>query len=53
MDALSQFLNWRTTAEKDIKFSSDWGDNYGNPDSGGTAILGAPSPEDLLWYLRR
>jgi predicted phage terminase large subunit-like protein len=53
MDALSQFLNWRTTAETDIKFSCDWGDDYGNPGSDGTAILGAPSPEDLLWYLRR
>ena len=53
MDALSQFLNWRTTAETDATFNCDWGYDYGNPGSGGTAILGAPSPEDLLWHLGR
>jgi predicted phage terminase large subunit-like protein len=53
MDALSQFLNWRTTAEATVTFSCDWGGNYANPGSGGTAILGAPSPDELLWYLGR
>jgi predicted phage terminase large subunit-like protein len=53
MDALSQFLNWRTTAETAGKFNCEWIDVYGNPGSGGTPTLGAPSPEDLLWYLRR
>ena len=53
MDALSQFLNWRTTAETEVKFNCDWGPDYGNPGGSGTAILGAPSPEDLLGYLGR
>ena len=55
MDALSQFLNWRTTAEARTPFSFD----FGNDDAGvavdgrGVAGFGAPSPEEILWRLRR
>jgi predicted phage terminase large subunit-like protein len=48
IDALSQFLNWRTEVEARIKFECDWGD-----DDGGTAGLGAPSIEEMLWLRRR
>lgn len=46
MDALSQFLNWRTAAEVRVEFSCDWGDDNG---SGGAAGLSAPSPDEMLW----
>ena len=52
MDALSQFLTWRTTAEARISFQADFGpsnvtqyDDYG-------ARLGAPSAGELLDILR-
>jgi predicted phage terminase large subunit-like protein len=51
IDALSQFLNWRTTAEVCEQFSCDWGDNDGN--GGGAAGLRAPSPEEMLWLRGR
>jgi predicted phage terminase large subunit-like protein len=53
MDALSQFLNWRTTAEISGKFICDWGDadqKYGEQRTPG---LGAPSPQEILWYRGR
>ena len=53
VDALSQFLNWRTTAETRLKFSCDWGDDYANHNNQSTPGLGAPSPEEILWKLRR
>jgi predicted phage terminase large subunit-like protein len=53
MDALSQFLNWRTTAETRVEFSCDWGEDYGKGGSGGAALLGAPSPEEMLSILGR
>lgn len=52
IDALSQFLNWRTTAEAQTSFSCDWGDGGGSGGGGGWAGLGAPSPEELLWARR-
>lgn len=52
MDALSQALNWLTTAPSPSVFNADWG----NSDDGGSggagssgARLGAPSPEEILW----
>jgi hypothetical protein len=53
MDALSQFLNGRTTAETRGQFSCDWGDDYRNGGSDGAAGLRAPSPEEMLWRLGR
>jgi predicted phage terminase large subunit-like protein len=57
VDALSQFLNWRTTAERGVSFSADFGDCEGGEsghDYGGGAVrLTAPSPEEMLWRLRR
>lgn len=57
MDALSQFLNWRTTAEGGVTFDFDSGndDSGGRGDNrgGGAAGFGAPSPEELLWRFRR
>jgi hypothetical protein len=57
VDALSQFLNWRTTAEGGVSFSADFGDCEGGEsghDYGGGAVrLTAPSPEEMLWRLRR
>ena len=53
MDALSQFLNWRTTAEARIEFSCDWGDDYADDSNHNTPGLGAPSPEEMLWKLGR
>lgn len=57
MDALSQFLNWRTTAEARSIFSFDFGSDdagsKGDDRGGGAAGLGAPSPDELLWRLRR
>jgi predicted phage terminase large subunit-like protein len=53
IDALSQFLNWRTTAEKRGKFSWDFGDDQANGHSDEAAGLRAPSPEEMLWIRRR
>ena len=44
MDALSQFLNWRTTEERRTIFSCD----FGHDDRG--LLLGAPSAEDMLRF---
>ena len=52
MDALSQFLNWRTTAEAVGEFSADFGNEPVNEESYGTERLVAPSPGELLWHLR-
>jgi len=41
IDALSQFLNWRTTAERRSTFSFD----FGHDDHG--LVGGAPSPEEI------
>src|SRR5262245_1501630 len=49
IDALSQFLNWRTEVEARVQFECDWGDDHGS----GTPGLGAPSIEEILWLLRR
>jgi predicted phage terminase large subunit-like protein len=49
IDALSQFLNWRTTAETQTAFSCDWGSGES---SGSWPGLGAPSAQELLWWLR-
>jgi predicted phage terminase large subunit-like protein len=51
IDALSQFLNWRTTAEAQTSFSCDWGSGESSGYSGWSG-LGAPSPEELLWWRR-
>ncbi|MBR0713095.1 phage terminase large subunit [Bradyrhizobium liaoningense] len=51
MDALSQFLNWRTEAERRITFEVDW-DNPPNGSSGSQARLGAPSATEILYWLR-
>ena len=52
IDALSQFLNWRTTAETRGTFSADFlRDEV--PQAGYVPGLSAPSPEDMLWALWR
>ena len=54
MDALSQFLNWRTTAEEQGYLIADWGREDGNSGGGGGAGGGgAPSPEEMLGLLGR
>jgi predicted phage terminase large subunit-like protein len=51
IDALSQFLNWRTEAEARVTFSFEfWNDSTNFT---GTARLAAPSPEEMLWILGR
>jgi len=52
IDALSQFLHWRTTAETQTSFSCDFGYGEGSNANGSWARLGAPSPEDFLGYFR-
>jgi predicted phage terminase large subunit-like protein len=56
IDALSQFLSWQGGRGLPI-FECDFDNNdltsYGGLDSTGTSRLGAPSPEELLWYSRR
>ena len=59
IDALSQFLIWRTEAETippliwDIGDGDDGGgDNDDSGNGGGTPELSAPSPEQFLWHLR-
>jgi len=51
MDALSQFLNWRTEAERRITFEADW-DNAPSGSSGSQVGLGAPSATEILYGLR-
>jgi predicted phage terminase large subunit-like protein len=51
IDALSQFLNWRTESEARVLFSFDFGDDYRS--DAGTATLAAPSPEEMLWLFGR
>ncbi|GMO16196.1 hypothetical protein BwSH20_64500 [Bradyrhizobium ottawaense] len=51
MDALSQFLTWRTEAERRVIFAADW-DNASNGSSGSLARLGAPSASEMLHLLR-
>lgn len=51
IDALSQFLNWRTSAETQTSFSADWGSDYnydGQNDGNYIRGLGAPSPEEFM-----
>jgi hypothetical protein len=43
IDALSQFLIWRTAEESRVLFNADFG-NYDHE-----STLGAPSAEDILW----
>jgi predicted phage terminase large subunit-like protein len=51
IDALSQFLLWRTTAETQTPFTFDfWGE--GSNSSGSLNRLGAPSPEEFLSFFR-
>jgi predicted phage terminase large subunit-like protein len=52
IDALSQFLHWRTTAETQTSFSCDFGYGEGSNANGSWARLGAPSPEDFLGHFR-
>jgi predicted phage terminase large subunit-like protein len=49
IDALSQFLNWRTLAEAKTPFSWDMGDGC---ESHHGALLRAPTAEEILWRLR-
>jgi predicted phage terminase large subunit-like protein len=51
IDALSQFLLWRTTAERQTPFSFDFGGG-GSNSSGSSNRLGAPSPEEFLSLFR-
>lgn len=51
VDALSQFLNWRTEAEQRSDFVVDWGMVGGEP-TPSLAQLGAPSPEEMFGLLR-
>jgi predicted phage terminase large subunit-like protein len=51
VDALSQFLNWRTETEQRTVFSADLGTVGGQPVTPSDQ-LGAPSPEDILYWLR-
>jgi predicted phage terminase large subunit-like protein len=52
MDALSQFLIWRTDAEMLGEFTADFGNELVSGGSYGMERLVAPSPEELLWHLR-
>jgi len=52
IDALSQFLLWRTTAETQTPFGFDFGYGEGCHANGSWARLGAPSPEDFLGHFR-
>jgi len=49
MDAVSQFLNWRTTAEARGKFEADFGYDDGN----GGSDEGAPSADEMPSILER
>ncbi|WOH57291.1 phage terminase large subunit [Bradyrhizobium sp. BWC-3-1] len=51
MDALSQFLTWRTQAEQRTTFEADW-DAAPNGSSGSQARLGAPSATEIVHWLR-
>lgn len=51
VDALSQFLNWRTEAEQRSDFVADWGTFDGVPVVH-SSQLGAPSPEEMFGLLR-
>jgi predicted phage terminase large subunit-like protein len=55
IDGLSQFLNWRTEAEDSFPLVWDVScpdvNDDGNDDGGG--MLGAPSPDEFLWQIRR
>jgi predicted phage terminase large subunit-like protein len=57
IDALSQFLAWRTEVEARGQFSCDWGDDHGGDTTGLGPELGLglrpPSIEEMLWYSRR
>ena len=53
MDALSQFLNWRTTAETRTTFSFDFGHEDPAPQAGYVPGFGTLSAEEMLWLLRR
>lgn len=51
IDALSQFLNWRTSAETQTSFNCDWGSDYnydGQNDGNYIRGLGAPAPEEFM-----
>jgi predicted phage terminase large subunit-like protein len=52
IDALSQFLHWRTTAETQTSFSFDFGYGEGSNANGSRARLGAASPEEFLGHFR-
>jgi predicted phage terminase large subunit-like protein len=52
IDALSQFLLWRTTAETKTSFSFDFDHDEGSNAHGSWSRFGAPSPEELLGRLR-
>ncbi len=53
IDALSQFLNWRTEAESKTILSWDFGCSNAPADTAYVAGLAAPSPEEMLGILRR
>jgi len=48
IDALSQFLNWQGNRPRPTPFSFDFLDVRDH--SGSVAALGAPSPEDILYW---
>jgi len=55
IDALSQFLLWRTSAESQTLISADFGHGVWGGASNSTGSwqrLGAPSPEEFLSFLR-
>lgn len=52
MDALSQFLEWRTTAETRTTFEADFGYDDCSRTGYGGALLGAPSPSEIRSWFR-
>ena len=48
MDALSQFLNWRTEAERATQFQCDFGDEDHISQQERVTRLRPPTPEELL-----
>ncbi|WP_018322879.1 phage terminase large subunit [Bradyrhizobium sp. WSM2793] len=51
MDALSQFLTWRTGAERQVTFEADF-DYAPHGSSGSLVRLGAPSANEMLHFLK-
>jgi len=49
IDALSQFLNWRTAAENRTEFSADFGHEESQISN---LQFGVPSADEMMWLLR-